>query len=401
MNITSHNRIITSTHHRKNGAIILEGHVQGLSNTRSLGEKGIPVYVVDKKDCIARYSKYCQKFFRSPDFIKDEFADFLVELAEKEDIRDWVLIPSNDHVVYTISKHKKKLEQYYKVITPGLDIIERIYDKLQLIDLAQENNIPVPVTQNFQSVDEPVSRELKFPVLTKGRNGLSFYKAVGKKAFLAEHEKELREQLSLIDKNYEVSNSFTQELIPFNGQNKTISFTAFCDKGEIKAHWTGVKLREHPIQFGTATFTKSTYVEECKQHSVKLLKALNYTGVCEVEYIKDPGNGAYKLIEINPRTWLWVGLAKACGVDYAKMIYDYVYHTPFNYSSPAVNSKYWINPFSDTAYSILHILKGKLNPITYFATLWRGNKINALFSKDDKKPGWIYLANIITFLRQR
>src|SRR6056297_2905832 len=130
----------------KPGAVIIEGHVQGLSNTRSLGEMGVPVYVVDKTNCIARYSKYCKKFFRTPDFIRDEFADFLIELAKKENIEDWVLIPSNDHAVYTISKHKEKLEQYYKVITPGLDIIERIYDKMQLINLAKQNNIPVPVT---------------------------------------------------------------------------------------------------------------------------------------------------------------------------------------------------------------------------------------------------------------
>ena len=401
MNASSHHRIIASTHHRKNGAIILEGHVQGLSNTRSLGEKGIPVYVVDKNDCIARYSKYCKKFFRSPDFIKDEFADFLIDLAEKENIRDWVLIPSNDHAVYTISKHKEKLEQYYKVITPGLDIIDRIYDKLQLVNLAKQNNIPVPVTQNFQSVDDPVSKELKFPVLTKGRNGLSFYKAVGKKAFLAENEKKLREQLKLIDKNYEVSKSFTQELIPFNGKNKTISFTAFCDKGEIKAHWTGVKLREHPIQFGTATFTKSTYVEECKQHSEKLLKALNYTGVCEVEYIKDPVSGEYKLIEINPRTWLWVGLAKACGVDYAKMIYNYTNGLKNQFPNKYDTNRYWINPFSDTAYALSAILKGQLKISQYFSSIVKGKKENALYKKHDKKPAFTYLFNIFSFLKNR
>jgi D-aspartate ligase len=80
------------------GAIIIEGHVQGLSNTRSLGEAGIPVFVVDKVNCLARYSRYCRKFFRCPDFIEDAFADFLIDLAEKENLKDWVLIPSNDHI---------------------------------------------------------------------------------------------------------------------------------------------------------------------------------------------------------------------------------------------------------------------------------------------------------------
>ncbi|MBN1183890.1 MAG: hypothetical protein JXB49_16475, partial [Bacteroidales bacterium] len=82
------------------GAIIIEGHVQGLSNARSLGEAGIPVYVVDKSDCVARYSKFCMKFFRSPDFQAEEFADFLIELGEQENLKGWLLLPSNDHAVY-------------------------------------------------------------------------------------------------------------------------------------------------------------------------------------------------------------------------------------------------------------------------------------------------------------
>ena len=72
--------------HNRPGAIIIEGHVQGLSNTRSLGEIGIPVIVVDKVNCIARYSKYCTKFFICPDFITDEFAEFLIDLAIKENL---------------------------------------------------------------------------------------------------------------------------------------------------------------------------------------------------------------------------------------------------------------------------------------------------------------------------
>ena len=47
----------------KTGAIIIEGHVQGLANTRSLGKAGIPVVVIDKASCVAASSKYCQSFF--------------------------------------------------------------------------------------------------------------------------------------------------------------------------------------------------------------------------------------------------------------------------------------------------------------------------------------------------
>ena len=64
------------------GVIIIEGHVQGLSNVRSIGEMGVPVIVVDRNNCIARYSKYCKAFFKCPPFNSDEFAVFLINLAK-------------------------------------------------------------------------------------------------------------------------------------------------------------------------------------------------------------------------------------------------------------------------------------------------------------------------------
>ena len=384
----------------KRGAIIIEGHVQGLSNARSLGEAGIPVFVVDKTNCIARYSKYCSKFFRCPDFEKDEFATFLVELAQKENIQDWVLIPSNDHAVYTISKHKQKLEQHYKVITPELEIIKNIYDKSKLLTIAQGCGVPIPKTQYFTSVNDIIDN-LTFPVLTKGRFGLTFYKTLGKKAFLASNEAELRAQLRDISTKYDINKSFTQELIPFDGTNKTISFTAFCINGEVKTHWSGVKLREHPIQFGTATFAKSIYSEECLKQSIPLLKEINYTGVCEVEYLRDPRDGKFKLIEINPRTWLWVGLAKACGVDYARIIYDYVNSKSINYPATYSVGKTWINPITDMIFSLLGMLKGIVKPRVFFQTTFKHGNVNALFVKGDLEPGFAYFYKSFSFIKNR
>ena len=383
------------------GAIIIEGHVQGLSNTRSLGAAGIPVYVVDKNDCIARYSKYCTRFFKCPDFILDDFVYFLIDLAKNEKISGWVLIPSNDHAVYTISRHKPQLEDYFKVITPGLDIIKTIYDKTELIRIARDINISIPTTQLFKSKNDPIIAELHFPVITKGRNGLSFYKAIGKKALIAYNAKQLREQLESLENKYPVKGTFTQEYIPFNGNNYTISFTAFCDNGEIKAHWSGIKIREHPVRFGTATFAKSIINDTCLRNSAVLLRKINYTGVCEVEYLEDPRSGEFKLIEINPRTWLWVGLARECGVDYVKMIYDFVNNHPIESMSLETTERYWINPITDCVFSLISIFKGNLKPKRYISSWFIKGKVNALFEKGDRIPGWIYIIKLAAFYSQR
>ncbi|MBU0614247.1 hypothetical protein KJ766_03125, partial [Patescibacteria group bacterium] len=300
-----------------------------------------------------------------------------------------------------LAKHKLELERYYKLITPALDVIENIYDKSKLLTIAANCHLPIPVTQYYNRTDEVFKNTNFFPVITKGKNGLSFYKAMGKKAFLANDQEELRIQLELIDEKYTIQKCFTQEFIPFNGENKTISFTAFCDTGEIKTCWMGVKLREHPLHFGTATFAKSIYEKACYTQSVVLLKALNYTGVCEVEYLKDPRDGKYKLIEINARTWLWVELAKACGVDYAGMVYAYVNGRKIAYPKKYETGVCWINPLTDIAYATKAILKGQLSSLTYMRSILYDKKVNDLFVKKDWKPGFAYLFNLFSYLKQR
>jgi len=382
------------------GAIIIEGHVQGLSNTRSLGEAGIPVYVVDKTNCIARYSRFCNKFFKCPDFLEDSFAYFLIELAEKEGLKDWVLIPSNDHAVFTIAKHKISLEKHFKVITPSLEIISNIYDKSRLLKIAEENGIPVPLTYCIGYNENINIPESDYPVLIKGRFGLSFFKTFKRKVFLAHNEKELRDKLRLIKAKKNDENILVQKLIRSDRLNRTISFAAFCENGIINAYWMGIKLREHPIEFGTATFARSIFVKECFEQSSLLLKAINYTGVCEIEYLFDYEDLKYKLIEINARTWLWVGLAKASGVDFAKMIYNYVNGSQ-NIYPPKYNTELnWRNSFTDIIYTSLALIKGKIS-LSSILEQNKGTIVDAVSYSGDNKPFWAYLFLMSTFLFRR
>lgn len=385
---------------RTPGAVIIEGHVQGLSNVRSLGEKGIPVIVVDKTNCIARYSKFCKKFRLCPDFSGNEFGEFLIDLAKTENIKDWVLIPSNDHAVHTISSFKSELEEYYKIITPPIETIDKIYDKARLIELAVKLRVPTPKTMRNDIVGKSNYFD-GFPALIKGRHGLTFYKTFGKKAFLVENENELRVKLSEIQLKIELSDTITQELLPSDGKNKTISFTAFVEKGEIHTYWMGEKLREHPIQFGTATFCRNVEIQSLLEPSMALMKSIQYTGVCEIEYLQDPRDEKYKLIEINPRTWLWVGLAKACGVNYASLIYNHFHGNNVFIKNDMHNIDIaWSNYITDFVFSLKGLLKRKLK-LRDFIESYKGNVIRAIHDPFDIKPGIVYLLQLIKYNRTR
>lgn len=383
----------------KPGVIVIEGHVQGLSNTRAFGELGVPVYVIDTGNCISKYSKHCTEFFYCPPYHRNELADFLIELAEKYELNDWLLFPSNDNAALTISRNKNRLKNHFKFLVPEYDIFQNIYDKSRLLKLASAAGIFIPIT-NFNDQNHEINPNLVFPVITKGRFGLDFYKKTGRKAFFAQTFDELNKQLKQISSVISLDKTLTQEVIEDDGKNKTVSFTAFCLNGEIKTYWMGMKLREHPERFGTATFAKSIKIPECYDLSAILLNKLNYTGICEIEYIQDPKDDNFKLIEINPRTWLWVELAKISGINYAKITYDYVHNNPINYPHDYKIDLNWINPFTDLVYSLLAILKRRLSLMSYIESL-KKDKVNALYYNDDKKPVFMYLLLILKFLRNR
>ena len=366
------------------GAIIIEGHVQGLSNTRSLGEKGIPVIVIDKVNCIARYSKYCKKFFLCPDFNSDEFILFLIKLCNNEDLNGWILVPSNDHAVKSISQNKSELERYYKIITDDYSIISKIYNKKKMLSIAENLSIPIPKTYYPHSLDL-VNFNFAFPVIVKGIEGLTFFKTLHTKAFVCNGVYELKEALKRIQKSIGLDKVFIQEVIERNDENYVYSFTAFSVKGDIKTFWIGEKVREHPEKYGTATFARSVHLNDTLEYSRKLIKGLNYTGVCEVEFIFDLKDSTYKLIEINARTWLWVGLAKECGIDYVLYIYNYLNNISVSYPSEYKKNIGWMNFWTDLFFTLVASLKGK-GKIKDLTSSFNKNTKQAVFSSHDLMP---------------
>jgi predicted ATP-grasp superfamily ATP-dependent carboligase len=343
----------------KPGVVVIEGHVQGLANTRLLGQSGIPVIVIDKDDCVAKYSKYCKAFYKCPDYLSEDFIDFLIRLDKAFNLTNWLLLPSNDHAVYNISLHKDTLSRYYKIITEDIEIIENIYNKRKLLQIADKAGIPIPATI-MPELENPRLVDLRYPILIKGNQGLNFYKRFKHKAFIITTPEKLINIWGKELKEAKPEEYIIQEIIP--NVHKTVSVTVFAEKGTVYTYWMGVKLREHPVTFGTATCAKSIYDEEMLKLSKQLIKELNYSGVCEIEWLRDSRDNIPKLIEINARTWLWVGLAAKCGVNYPKIIYEYMYDRKIPKVTDYLKDKIWLNIYTDFVYSMLNIFKKLESP---------------------------------------
>jgi D-aspartate ligase len=367
------------------GAIIIEGHVQGLANTRSLGQTGIPVYVLNReRHCIARYSRYCTRFFRCPPYDSDALALFLAGLAKQEGAEGWLVFPSNDHAVATLSRNREQLSGLLRVMVPRYDKLMDICDKLLLMRSAMGAGVPVPETW---STGEVQPEKISYPCLLKGRLGLSFFKATGKKGIVCHDSGTLRQELNSPLLTTHPNLAMVQRLISPRHHQPTLSVASFCIDGEMKGYWMGKKLREHPFRFGTATLTESVHEDGAVLQAQKLMKALHYNGIAETEFIRDPDTGEYVLIEINPRTWLWAGHAAACGSDFATMAWNHYVHGHHDWPSPGeyITGLKWRNFYPDLFFSLKAILEGKLTLTQWFQQN-RGRKVHAVWHHRDPLP---------------
>jgi predicted ATP-grasp superfamily ATP-dependent carboligase len=104
-------------------------------------------------------------------------------------------------------------------------------------------------------------------------------------------------------------------LIPGAGDVQ-FSYVAAWDNGAPVASMIARRARQYPIDFGfTSTFVESVEQVAVEEAACRFLSALRFSGLVEVEFKYDGRDGRYKLLDVNPRPWTWIGLCDAAGVD--------------------------------------------------------------------------------------
>ena len=386
------------------GAIVLGGHAQGLGIIRSLGRRDIKVYLVDETAaCIGRFSKYCSHFFRVPE-MKQERAllGFLKTLSKREGIKGWVVFPTHDATVEILSKNRDLLDGFYRISIPDWSTTKVAYNKELTYHLAKQTGIPVAQTYFPRNLDDlhQLKYEIKYPTIIKPAIMHTFYSRFKTKVFKANNPQEL---VLLYEKTCTAINPsevMIQDIIP-GAARDLYSCGCFFKQGVLRASCIGQRCRQIPMDFGKATtFVQTVDIPELRDHSEKLLSEIGYYGLAEVEFMRDPRDGVFKLLEINPRSWKWHTLAIRAGVDLPFLIFsDLVGWGTVQNANGQLNVK-WVELISDLYIVLGEILKGKLSPRDYMRSL-RGNLEFAIASRDDPKPFISYLLMIPYLLFSR
>ncbi len=368
------------------GVVITGGDFQGLAILRSLRRYGVPTLVIDHEHCISRYSRDLQRFVRSPSpFQMEAYVDFLIDLAQREGLQGWVLLPINDAVVHALSKYKSRLETYYRVPTPDWQVTQRVYIKEQTYQLAAKHGIPTPATWYPKSEAELLDLNLRYPMVLKPSIRDHFYTQVKTKAFRVNNRDELIQTYRRMCQVIDPAEVLVQEFIP-GGPEQLFSFGPLFKNGQSVAWVMARRRRQHPMDFGHA----STYVElvdipELKCIAEVFLKAIDYYGIAEVEFMQDPQSGAYKLIEINPRFWGWHSLAIAAGIDLPYLLYQDLIGKTSALPDMCMKPLKWVRLLTDLPTAGRELLTGRMSWRTYRQSM-QGRKAFAVWSRRDPLP---------------
>ena len=239
------------------GAVVIGGDYQGLGIVRSLGQKGLPICVVDDEHSIARFSRYATFAVQVPNLREENTAvKALLEIGNRLGLKGWVLFPTRDELVAALSRHRTELSELFRVPTPEWNTVRWLWDKRNTYELAKNLNIPIPQTWFPRTLEELDQMTIPFPVALKPAIKEHFFYATRAKAWRANNVLELRELFQRATAIARPGEILIQELIPGNGAHQ-FAYCAFFKDGKAVGSMEARRRRQHPHEFGRA----STYVE--------------------------------------------------------------------------------------------------------------------------------------------
>ena len=296
------------------------GWVNGLGAIRSLARRGVRVLAVDHRPWALGFrSRYAEPVL-APPVLEDEegFIQALVELGRRFD-EPLPIFPTHDEHLNAIARHAGQLEDRYRFPFPSWDVLERIQNKRFQLDRATAVGMATPRTEHPTSAAEAGSAAdaLGYPVFVKPAEPLGFKRLYNRQAFRCETAAELDAAYA----NMEPYGPMVQEFIPGGDEGLFTLGTYIAADGAELAVFSGRKLRQTLPFMGSCRVGESLWVDEVVDEGLRLLHALDFHGIAQVETKLDPRDGRYKLIEVNPRLWQWHGLGAACGVDFTWIAY--------------------------------------------------------------------------------
>src|SRR2546428_4923980 len=150
------------------GALVIGGGIRGLSIARSLGRRGVPVWVTTtRNDRLATLSRYTRRTLPWITGSPEEQVEYLLRLAREHHGERWALFPTADEPAAFLARFRRELATRFRVTTPDWDVLRWAYDKRLTYQLAAQESVDHPWTLCPASEADLEAVDGRFPVILK------------------------------------------------------------------------------------------------------------------------------------------------------------------------------------------------------------------------------------------
>jgi predicted ATP-grasp superfamily ATP-dependent carboligase len=379
----------------KKPTVILGADVSALNVARSLGRRGIPVFVIggNRKDYAAA-SKYTT-FVMCEDLNDENSVLKVLQDIAKTVSRKMVLMATADLHVLHMSRNRDDLAKDYCFVLPAEGTIETLMDKKKFARYAVSHDFKVPETYYSSSSKqlERISRKVSYPCVVKPLYRTEYWSRCvppEKKVMKAATATELTDVVQSLGASDE--SLVVQEWIP--GGDEDVHFClAYLDRSEKPlALFTGRKLRQYPSLTGVTSLAESRSNQELENMAVKLLTHARCRGLCSVEFKRSTADGSFTITEPTVgRVDLQEGVSTCSGIDIPFIAYLDAIGEKQELSNGYADGVVWINePFELNSFLVRRQTNGRSS--AQFFIHYRGKRTYALLAKDDPGPFFHFLA---------
>ncbi|MFF6995137.1 ATP-grasp domain-containing protein [Streptomyces sp. NPDC008313] len=279
-------------------------HHGTLGAVRSLGRAGVDVHVIaDSARSPVSRSRFVSALHPAPppDASPADIAAALRRVASALH-GPAVLIPMDDAGALAVGRTRDSLAPHYLLPRQPEALAERVADKALLAGVCAEVDVPHPVTLMPDSAGRVTGavRQLGLPVVAKWSRPWLLPPGTGLRSTVLVHS--AREAQALFERSGEAgSRLLLQAFLPETPDGDWF-FHGYADRsGTTRAGGPGRKERAWPRGAGLTVVGRWTPNPRVEALAERLVGALGYRGILDLDFRRDAATGKYHLLDFNPR----------------------------------------------------------------------------------------------------
>ncbi|GAA0657092.1 hypothetical protein GCM10009535_40130 [Streptomyces thermocarboxydovorans] len=368
-------------------------HHGTLGAVRSLGRAGVPVHVVaDVTGSPVGRSRYVTRLHAPPP-PQASAADLLAVLRRVagEIGQPAVLVAMDDACAIAAARLRETLAPSYLLPEMPETLAERVADKAELAAVCASAGLPHPRTlvpdSAVRAADD--ARRLGLPVVAKWSRPWLLPPGRGLRSTQLVHT--AQQARKLYERTEEAGSPLLlQEFLP-PGPDRDWFFHGYADRtGALRAGGPGRKRLAWPRGAGLTAVGRWTPNPEVRELAERLVAALGYRGILDLDFRRCGTTGRYHLLDFNPRPGAQFRLfADSAGVDVVRAL-----HLDLTGRALPDGEQLAGREFVVENYAPLAALRGA-----------PGGRELAWYAADDRRPGWamwsLWCRHVSGRLRQR